>query len=303
MVKSFIWISVKVLLKLPYLTLPYLILLSHSDLAFLCGHSRNRIRSRGDFHFMKPIYILIGIWLFWSCNNEELIIIEPSNDLNPSANFRSESVIYENAGTWHNMGLDSMFSNCTPSSWTPQNLLTCGELVADQLGLDCSYLFDTLHLNDSMELWIDDLYTAEDINDYLISIINNSKNKLGLIGLNNLGIPDTFIEMIENDTYDYDTLYDIYENTSYNWRAREGVEGFLGTLAYSTIYWDEEDPNGPEGVIQLDAAGFLIGWATAVYFDYVQDGNVYAEDQWLRIGAGVVNATNCSMGGHKWWKW
>lgn len=188
----------------------------------------------------KSIIVLFIACLMWSCNRNELNI-EPTNVSNSSVSVRSELSINHSAGILHNRGLDSMFANCTPITWTPESLVSCSEIVAEQLGLNCSYLFDTLHINDSIELWLDHLYTSVVLGDFIIKSIKQSLIMLDSCGLNNFGILDTFVDMIVNDTYDFEALYEISVNSSYNWPTREGMEAFLGILAYSAIYWEEDN--------------------------------------------------------------
>lgn len=220
-----------------------------------------------------------------------------------SASLRTE-ILFDLAGTLHNQGLDSFDTNCTLVEWTPINIIYCAETVAGQLGMDTQYLFNTLHINDSLYARLVELYNADDLGeqiDFAVDVVEYSKTLLvDSIGFTHMAILDTLSYMLENDAYDYESLYEIFENTSYSWREKEGIEGALGVLSYSTSYWNWEEPDPP--VPHMDLAGFLFGWAYAVYQDYKDDGNVLPEDQWDRLTAGAWSGIGFSIGISKWGK-
>ena len=112
---------------------------------------------------------------------------------------------------------------------------------------------------------------------------------------------------------DLEAIRLVYE--SINWPPGEG--GLAGGLIYLAIGSNEycrdnygklanQNPSGTEEppvslIVQLDCAGFILGWAHAVYSDW-EAGNLNPDGQWRRINAGVNTAVGTSMGGFKWWK-
>lgn len=82
-------------------------------------------------------------------------------------------------------------------------------------------------------------------------------------------------------------------------RTLEVANGYELLLS-SFDFWI--DPNNNDGgnvaaFIQLDAAGYIIGWVDAVIDDY-NAGNLNPEGQWRRIRKGATFGLGCSIG--KW---
>lgn len=250
------------------------------------------------------IFILFLVLIAFSCNNKDLQEIASIQNLNSRSDTMS---IYNYAGRKHNLGLTSNFK-CSETNWTPETIVSCTESSIIKLGIDYSYI-ENINLNDTLVIWLNKLYIANntnDIKDFLIFSVEYFNEQLNFIGLSgNINIIDTFAIMIENNNYDFDVIYNLYNNNYYSPLIQESVEGFVAILEYSSIYWQND--NNPDTVtsafVQLDAAGYLIGWVYAVVSDYQDDGDVLAEDQWKRIGAGVAAGVGTSTGAKKWWSW
>lgn len=119
---------------------------------------------------------------------------------------------------------------------------------------------------------------------------------------------------VYNDIVDKANSLITYYNTL-SWSgpgAGELAAGVIQTLKQSAIHWDAESSHLQPGdprleipqaltIVQIDAAGYLWGWAEAVFIEQRDNGGKLCIcNQWKRIDAGVRRAMAVSF--FKWWK-
>lgn len=122
----------------------------------------------------------------------------------------------------------------------------------------------------------------------------------GKVDLNTLSEINSFVTYVEGLTISPSLREEISSrlSSSSSDEAKSGYSLLLSSYEFWSIYDDGDDDGDVAAWIQLDAAGYIIGWVDAVIDDYNSPGGVTPDGQWRRIRKGAGVGLAASIG--KW---
>lgn len=279
------------------------------------------------------IKLLLAMLLvnFMSCTEHTIStqIDLPDKFDTPVSDRESITTLIRNTGVLHNEGMHAIRGvDLTSVSSNIQRSELLFEQIAQYFtsshGFDMSmYLTDNV-LKNALANILDNHY-QNNPNPYwdaymampLMSQVLNSQERNFVDLVQGVFLQDfsglSLSQVCDKISSDLESIRLAYESAT--WSPGEG--DLAGGLIYLAIGSNEycrnnynnlvnQNPSGTEEppaplIVQLDCAGYVVGWAHAVYSDW-ESGNLNPDGQWRRINAGVSTAVGASMGGFKWWK-
>jgi len=281
-------------------------------------------------------FIVLSVLLLVSCNsdyNESKYVDKKRSNNNGTISI--SSLVYQ-SGLIHNTSLgyvnsiwDTTLNIQLDSNISKLCQLTNG-FTQENYNFDSTYLYDLnynfisecIKADDFHNEFLDGLNNILNSDFYLDSITITEKDLISaglnifngnFLLLNHTEIADFIINKSDSllnlwETINWDTSGSYYYimRSDMNGMGPNGSGnlsfGFLDIINKSASYWKENDfdPDGPNlpfiNVIQIDAAGYIVGWISACVEEQRRTGKISLENMDKRIQAGIDEAMKCSLG-------
>ncbi|MBS1538206.1 MAG: hypothetical protein JST20_10715 [Bacteroidetes bacterium] len=271
-----------------------------------------KAQSTKIWHYLLPCYLI----LICGCNNISPTKTDPSN-LSVSAP--------NNIGIWHNQGVAQLKTTGTLTVTYSSNLDRANAILSCLSGYfystqswDSSEMHNA-HAIDSMKHYFDDSLYSNSLSLWLRG--RNNPVITQYVSAVELALIDSAFAIFSQDfssmsrvqvcaTIQNQANSLINQYNSKNWDSSECsgelAAGVLQIMKYSAIYWAQNQnwdttnvdipDNGSTAyvILQLDCAGYITGWAAALWDDMHSSGGVQLSGQERRIGQGVIWGASAS---------